>query len=154
MGMDGIFQLHSLSALLVNLPSTMNDAVMTSRKRSLRRLCFYTCLSVHGGSAPGGCLLPGGACSRGVPAPGAACSEGVCFRGGACSQGGGLLWGVPAPEGANTPPLSEGYCLGRYTSYWNAFLFERNFRSINFHVSQLTCTLGRMSQEGSSRTGI
>ena len=39
--------------------------IITARKRSLRRLCFYRCLSVHGGGRawllPGGVwLLPGG----------------------------------------------------------------------------------------------
>ena len=32
-------------------------AFITTRKRSLRRLCFYTCLSVHGGSTWGGTPL-------------------------------------------------------------------------------------------------
>ena len=42
--------------------------VITARKRSLRRLCFYTCLSVilfTGGGWSGGGLLLGGAWSRG-----------------------------------------------------------------------------------------
>ena len=30
--------------------------------------------------------------------------------------------GVPAPRG-ETPPKADGYCCGRYASYWNAFLF-------------------------------
>ena len=64
--------------------------IITARKQSLRRLCFYTCLSFcpqsGGVSAPGmgGCLLPGG-----------------CL--------------VETPH--------DGYCCGRYASYWNAFLF-------------------------------
>ena len=46
----------------------LSKALITARKRSLRRLCFYRCLSVHreGGRA---WLLPGGAC---VVAPGGA----------------------------------------------------------------------------------
>ena len=49
----------------------------------------------------GGCLVWGeGVCSGGVPAPGE----------------GGLLGGL-----METPP--DGYCCGRYASYWNAFLF-------------------------------
>ena len=27
------------------------------------------------------------------------------------------------PPGADTPPRRDGHCCGRYTSYWNAFLF-------------------------------
>ena len=44
-------------------------SVITACKRSLRRLCFFTCLSVHRGvcsqgvcSLGGGCLLQGGGC--------------------------------------------------------------------------------------------
>ena len=51
-----------------------------------------------------------------------------------CSQG-----GVPAsvyagihPPGrhppADTPPPADGYCCGRYASYWNAFLFKYTIR--------------------------
>ena len=50
-----------------------------------------------GGSAPGGMPAPRGVCSWGV------CSGGVCSRG--------------------CPPKADGYCCGRYESYWNAFLF-------------------------------
>ena len=88
----------------------------------------------------GGCLVPGG-----VPGPGGVCSWGV-------SALGGLLKGVPGPAGVcsggvsglggylvpvgpgqgglvsqhalrQTPsPERDGYCCGRYASYWNAFL--------------------------------
>ena len=40
------------------------------------------------------------------------------------------------------------------TTKWMMQVFERNFRSVNFHVSQFTCTLDHMSQGGSSGTGI
>ena len=46
------------------------------------------------------------------------------------ARGGCLLWGVPVPGGSAPggsvwrPPSSpDGYCCGRYASYWNAFLF-------------------------------
>ena len=55
------------------------------------------CLS--GGKGPG----PGGVPGPGVPAP----------RG--CLVPGGCL--------VETPPRRDGYCCGRYASYWNAFLF-------------------------------
>ena len=45
----------------------------------------------------------------GVPAPGAV----PALR--------GLVWGVPAPEGAGEDH-PDGYCCGQYASYWNAFL--------------------------------
>ena len=53
----------------------------------------------QGGSALRWCLVQG-VCSGGVPGPG------------------GLLRGVPGGD-----PL-DGYCCGRYASYWNAFLFN------------------------------
>ena len=40
--------------------------VVTARKQSLRRLCFYMCLSVHRGE---GCLLQGVSAPRGSPGP-------------------------------------------------------------------------------------
>ena len=53
-------------------------------------------------------LFTGGVPARGVPASrGCACSWGD-----ACSRSGCLV---------ETPP--DGYCCGRYASYWNAFLF-------------------------------
>ena len=43
--------------------------IFTARKRSLRRLCFHRCLSVHRGGGLGICpggLCPGGSLSRGM----------------------------------------------------------------------------------------
>ena len=72
--------------------------VITARKRSLRRLCFYRCLSVHRGGAcvvaPGGGGVRG--CSRGacmvVPGACMVALGGVCvvLFGGACVV---LFWG-------------------------------------------------------------
>ena len=50
-------------------------------------------------------------------------STGGAWSRGVCSWGGCLVWGVvPGPGGClvETPP--DGYCCGRYASYWNAFL--------------------------------
>ena len=74
-----------------------NNDIFTAHKRSLRRLCFYRCLSVHGGAcmvalrgvcvvAPGGhaWLLPGGTCG--------------CSQGGHAwllLGGGGHVWLLP-----------------------------------------------------------
>ena len=34
--------------------------------------------------------------------------------------------GIPACTEADTPPTpADGYCCGRYISYWNAFLLEK-----------------------------
>ena len=66
----------------------------TVRKRSLRRLCFYTCLSFwsRGGSVP---------VHVGIHPPGA-----------------------DPPQEQTFPPGADGYCCGRYAYYWNAFLFN------------------------------
>ena len=86
------------------------SAVITARKRSLRRLCFYTCLSVHRGA--------------GIPACLAGLQVGLQVH----TQ----EWGSPDPQTGGvsehalrqTPlPTADGYCCGRYASYWNAFLF-------------------------------
>ena len=59
---------------------------------------------------------------QGVPAPrggewsGGVCSQGVCLGGLLCG-GDGLLLMETSPD---------GYCCGRYASYWNAFLFVFN----------------------------
>ena len=77
---------------------------ITARKRSLQRLCFYRCLSVHRG---GGCAwLPGGmhgcwwgdmhGCRGGVCVAkgGGMCGKGghVWQRGGLCMANGGHAW--------------------------------------------------------------
>ena len=82
-------------------------ALFTARKRSLRRLCFYRCLSVHTGGGVHGCsqggayvvaprghawLLQGGMCG---------CSGGACVvaMGGmhGCSRG--CVWLLPGGWG-------------------------------------------------------
>ena len=93
--------------------------IFTARKRSLQRLCFYRCLSVHGGGvrgcSGGACvvalrghvwLLPGGmhGCSGGACVVkggmhgkgGHAWQRGVCMARGACMVKGGMRggWGV------------------------------------------------------------
>ena len=102
--------------------------VITARKRSLRRLCFYRCLSVHRGGMHGcsrgwgACVVaPGGAC---VVAPGGGggmhgCSQGACM---VCSWGrgacmvalGGCAWllggaCMVAPKGACV--VAPGGCV-------------------------------------------
>ena len=77
----------------------------------LRRLCFYTCLSVilfTGGGLPQ-CMLgyhpPGTRHPPGADPPGP---------------------GTPPEQ----PPPADSYCCGRYASYWNAFLFK--FSILNY----------------------
>ena len=72
----------------------------------LKRHIFTTCS--HGGcSRRRGTCSQGGAWSRGVPSPGA-----FCFGG----------WLLPRGVPGGDPP--DGYCCGRYASYWNAFLLS------------------------------
>ena len=85
----------------------------------LRRLCFYRRVSVHRGwvsaprgSVPGECLLWGVSAPRGSAPVGGVCSRGVSAPGGSAPGGSAL-----------PPPGRDGYCCGRYASYWNAFLF-------------------------------
>ena len=73
--------------------------LVTARKQSLGQGNMFT----------GVCLSTGGAVPR--PGGGSGPSGG---RWGACS-GGGVPGGAP----------SDGYCCGRYASYWNAFLCLR-----------------------------
>ena len=93
--------------------------IFTTCKRSLRRLCFHRCLSVHRGGLnlcsrgvsilgvslsredlrPGG-LCPGGSLSGEGLCPGGLCPEGSLSRGslsGEFSVQGGLCHGDPLP---------------------------------------------------------
>ena len=103
---------------------------ITARKRSLQRLCFYTCLSVilftGGGGSPGPQPMEGGGLLGGSPGP---------HPGGDWGSGqrGLHTWGVsrprlggwiPACTEADTPLPADGYCCGHYASYWNAFLLQ------------------------------
>ena len=97
------------SLTLALIQQTWYSAVgryFTARKRSLRRLCFHRCLSVHGG--------------------------GPCVAGGACMAGGHVwqrgMW--PGGHAWHTRPPGRYYEIrsmsGRYASYWNDFLFLLN----------------------------
>ena len=86
--------------------SILECILVTVCKRSLRRLCFYRCLSVHGGHTwQGGGMHGREACVVGD----------VSGRGWAC---------MPCMP----PSRYYGYGIrsmsGRYASYWNAFLFD------------------------------
>ena len=119
-------------------------SVFTTRKRSLRRLCFYTYLSVilftggwggacsQGGLLPGGVPVPRGSAPGGLPATVGVCSQGVSASGGSAPGGclllrrclllgGAWLWGGAWLGGIEeTPPT--WLLLRRYASCWNAFL--------------------------------
>ena len=73
---------------------TMHWWIFTACKRSLRRLCFLRCLSVHGGrgsllSRGGGLCYSGGwSLSRGISVQGGCLSRVVSVRGVVSVQGG------------------------------------------------------------------
>ena len=93
--------------------------LITTRKQSLWRLCFYRCLSVHRGEVPG---------------PGVVCSWGCLVLGGTWSRG-CLVQGVPAPRGVPGPGGAW------YASYWNAFLLSNssNWTKITSFWKKLEC---------------
>ena len=91
--------------ILVTFPAltTGRERLITARKRSLRRLCFYRCVSVHRLVSP----------SRGgrFSIPGGSPSQGVLHRGGSPSGGGALHpGGTLHPEGGGGSP--SGQCAG------------------------------------------
>ena len=96
-----------LENFLLYLPAATN----------LRRLCFYTCLSVSGGSA---------SVHARIPPPGAG-TPSSRHPPGAGTPRAGTPWSRH-PPGAGLPwsrhPPTDGCCCGRYASYWNAFLFQ------------------------------
>ena len=103
--------------------------IFTARKRSCGKVVFLqvsVILFTGGGVGIPACLA--GPQGVGIPA---------CLAGNqAHTQGGAWeVWrgGVsrPTPRGcipacteADPPPPADGYCCGRYASYWNAFLFK------------------------------
>ena len=82
----------------LDLTEINSDVFITARKQSLRRLCFYSCLSVILFTGEGVCVVAGGR---------AWLQGGMHGCGGACVRYDEIR------------PMS-----GRYASYWNAFLFQ------------------------------
>ena len=99
-----------------------HEVVFTARKRSCGKVMF---LQVSVILFTGGYLVPGGVPGpRGVSAPRGAWYGGCLLLGGAWS--GECL--------VDSPP--DGYCCGRYRSYWNAFLFRLWF-SAEWHMQSV-----------------
>ena len=89
--------------------------LVTVRKRSLRRLCFYTCLSFcsQGGSA---------SVHAGIPPPHLP-PPGTRHPPDQTPPEQTPPWDQTAPPSGSR----DGYCCGRYASYWNAFLLNCNY---------------------------
>ena len=128
---------------------------ITARKSSLRRLCFYRCLSVHRGGCLPQCMLgdpptPAKETPQGDPLPRRPPLQ-AHTKGGNWGGSGpgphprGKMRGIRSrhtPKGGiqgfrgirtRLPPPLINYCCGRYASYWNAFLlFEVHIRCIKY----------------------
>ena len=96
------------------------SCIFTARKRSLRRLCFYTCVAVHREGAYLGMYPPD---QVHPPGPGTPWDQ-VHPQDQVHPPGPGTL-----PLGPGTPPGSSACweiraTSGQYASYWNAFLFR------------------------------
>ena len=97
----------------------------TARKRSLGQGNIF--ISVCQEFCPRG---GGGGWVRGVHGPGGCMVPGVCMVPGGPWSRGGLVLGVHGPVGVPGGPPPDGYCCGRYVSYWNAFLFFLQFHAV------------------------
>ena len=91
--------------------------LFTIRKGSCRKVMFsQACQEFCPRGGGGGCPGPG---------PGRGSAQGVSRpRPGEVPRPRGVC--IPACTEADTPicPPADGYCCGRYASYWNAFLWE------------------------------
>ena len=85
--------------IILRYHSHNSEAGFTVRNEATQVMLLQACVC-----PPRGCLLPGG--------------------GAGLVQGGG----IPACTEANPHPGRDGYCCGRYASYWNAFLFSLNLK--------------------------
>ena len=93
-----------LSVLLLYWKRLKQSWIITARKRSLRRLCFYRCLSVHRGGRAW--LLPGGAC--------------VAPRGGHAW----LLWGGVRGCSGGACVVAPGGCAWFYSAGGRAWFYS------------------------------
>ena len=112
-------------------PPARGIQFITVRKRSCGKIMFsLACVQAQ---ARGGGGLP----REGVQAQ----AWGVSARGGAQARrgvqaqarGGWVLRprGCVSQHALRHTPLADGYCCGRYASYWNAFLFRIFFQRMN-----------------------
>ena len=93
--------------------NTWTCGIITARKRSLLRLCFYTCLSVI--------LFTGGEYLGRYPP-----RAGIPPAGTPTWAGTSPLAGTPSIQVHPLPAMHAGIRSksGRYASYWNAFLLS------------------------------
>ena len=94
--------------------------IFTARKQSLRQGNMFT----------GVCLSTGG-----VPVPGGAWSQGGCLV-----PGGGPAAGRSDPGGVPGGDPPDGYCWGRYASYWNTFFCHHDNNNVSKFAHDLSCS--------------
>ena len=136
--------------------------IFTAPKRSLRRLCFYTCVSLHRGYVWQGAYVMG-ACVVGDMHGG---GQGGMHGGEGCGLGGmcgrGHVWQGGACQGGHACH-SRYYGIrsmnGRYASYWNAFLLFINclttIHKWHFLCSCILCMLfGQVNKPSRTITGV
>ena len=141
------------NSLSVNMPAAYSVTflellavyqIFTTGKRSLRRLCFHRCLSVHRGGLG---LFPGGSPFRGFSVQRASV-QWVSVQGGLCPgglcPGVSVQWGLCPRGSLSRGSLSSGVSVmktphmvtsKRYASYWNAFLFFMHFREQGLNLA-------------------
>ena len=97
------------------------ELIITTRKRSLRRLCFHRCLSVQRRGSLSSQVSVRGLCPGGI-CPGGSVSRGCLCPGGYLSSGGGSLSRGSLSGGS----MSMSMSVMIHHSYWNVFLFRIN----------------------------
>ena len=111
---------HSCKMVIVMSHDVGNSVIFTARKWSLRRLCFYTCLSVHSG----GSTWAGAPSSRQVHPPAGIPLGRYTPPPKQVQPSAGAPPGQVHPPGRYTPP-EQVHPQGRstsgwYASHWNA----------------------------------
>ena len=109
---------NSLHFMKYNRTRHLRSLIVTARKRSLQRLCFYRVCQSTGGVHGRGCAWPGVVRGRGHVWQGV-CMVGGVHGGGMCGRG--HAWHICHPPGRYCEIRSMSW---RYASYWNAFLFS------------------------------
>ena len=105
--------------------------IITARKRSLRRLCFYTCVSVH----------RWGSTWAGTPPPRPGTPPGTRYT--PQNQVHPPKPGTPPKTRYTSPGSSACWEIqatsGRYASYWNAFLLIQCYTSDRHGHGEVAC---------------
>ena len=110
--------------------ATVYSLIITVCNEVAKVMFSQACVCPQGGvPGPGGGVCSQGGLLPGGSPPGDAWSQGGAWSWGVSAPGGYLFRGMSVPRGVGIsacteadPPGRDGYCCGRYASYWNAFL--------------------------------